>query len=510
MIGAEECVIQSVDISQYQELQFSCDARRPGGDSNWTGINVVFYDENFGFIFSPNPVQVTDDSFSTYTTTAAIPAEAHHVDVWLYTTEGATVNGCSLTASATVQSPVAPSAPVGSTVSRVTTTPPFCPAYTSSSIYRARPTGTVMVNADMPEWEQQIENAPPGSEVLLADGVYMLDKPQSPDANTVFMANEDVTVRSLSGNADAVIIRSHGYPFDRQDIGFMIAADGITIADLTIHSMRDHAISLQPDLVNGGVLNDTHIYNVDAYDIGTQHFKGNSGGISRDAVIACSSIGYTPGAAIGDYNGGIDIHSGDGVIIRDNYLYNITGDGTGCNVAVPDEACIYISAPAIYMNASSDTIIERNTIVDSFRGISLGLIDGHTGGIVRNNFVYRSVAGDMGISIDKATDSVVEHNTVLVEGYLGPIEVRGGSGHTLSNNLTNLPIRFHNNPVDIFAEGNIEYATDADFETPGQPHLRAGSVAIGAGIEPATVVYDIDGDTRLGPWDVGADQFTPE
>lgn len=376
----------------------------------------------------------------------------------------------------------------------------FCPAYTSSPVYRHR-AQTLVLAADDPDWEQQIADAPSGTEILLQDGEYLLDR------YTVYMGNSDVTVRSLSGNRGAVIIRGLGYTAGENE-GFMIAADRITIADITVHQMVHHAVSMKPGSEADGSLDSTYLYNLHLYDIGTQHIKGSRGGDNTGALVACSSIGYTSGGAVGDYNGGIDIHRGVDVVIRDNRFYNITGDGTGCNVAVPTGSCHYISAPAVYMGDSRDTLVERNIVTDSFRGISLGLIDGHTGGIVRNNFVYRSSSGDMGISIENSVNTLVEHNTVLVEGYIGPIEVRGGSGHTIRNNLSNAPVWLRDGAADIIRQGNIEFATDDDFVAPGDPHLHAGSVAIGSGVAATGVTADIDGDLRSGRWDVGADHFT--
>ncbi|MEM7256541.1 MAG: Ig-like domain-containing protein, partial [Pseudomonadota bacterium] len=404
-------------------------------------------------------------------------------------------------------------------VSPVITAAPFCPAYTSSPMHRTR-ANTLVVSANDPDWEYAIEAAPAGTEVLLEDGVYQLDKAEYPDANTIFLSSPDVTVRSLSGNRDAVIIRGDGYPEKRSDVGFMVVAHGITIADLSIHEVQDHAVSMVPGL-NGGEVQATHIYNIHAYDTGTQHIKGNTGGINRQSVVACSLIGYSDGAVVGDYIGGVDIHAGVDVVVRDNYLYNITGEGTGCSAADLKD-CQHLSAPAIYMNASDDSIVERNIIEDSYRGIALGLVGGHTGGIVRNNFVYlgdsfsytnelfpdANANGDSGISIHDSTDSIVEHNTVYLTGApQGPIEVRGGAGHMLRNNLTNAPIWLRDGASSITQEGNIETATLADFVAPGDVHLSATSSAINAGVVPVAVSVDIDGDPRIDQWDVGADQF---
>lgn len=90
--------IKVVEISQYQELQFSSEAVRLGGEFNRTTIYVVFYDETFASSVEPEPVQITGDStFSTYTNSAVVPPDAQFVDVQLYSTFGATVNSCSLT-----------------------------------------------------------------------------------------------------------------------------------------------------------------------------------------------------------------------------------------------------------------------------------------------------------------------------------------------------------------------------------------------------------------------------
>ena len=384
----------------------------------------------------------------------------------------------------------------------------FCPAYEQSDLYRAR-NATITISPIDPDWEQAIETALPGTEVLMLDGVYTLDRdvPGFPNEHTVYLSNPNVTIRSHSGNQGGVVIHGHGYPGNQKDIGFLVAADGITIADLTIYNMRDHAVSMNPISQADEILEGTYLYNVQALNIGTQHIKGNAGGHNSNAVVACSILGYSAGAAYGDYNGGIDIHSGQNVVLRDNYLYNITGSGNGCNAADTTDCPPYVSAPAIYMNGSSDSIVERNIVVDSFRGISLGLVDGHAGGIVRNNFVYREAAGDMGISIENATDAVVEHNTVLVEGYFAPIETRGGSGHALRNNLTNAPIVLRDNTQHAVLEGNVENASAADFVAAGDLHLDAGSAAVGAGVPPSSVVDDFDGDVRVGKWDAGADQI---
>jgi len=56
--------------------------------------------------------------------------------------------------------------------------------------------------------------------------------------------------------------------------------------------------------------------------------------------------------------------------------------------------------------------------------------------------------------VEKSVGTIVEHNTVLVEGYWAPMQVRGGSGHVFRNNLTNLPIQLHDGAFVISNQGN--------------------------------------------------------
>lgn len=396
------------------------------------------------------------------------------------------------------QQPESATTPVDAEAARVKN---FCPAYEDSALYRSR-ANTIVISPDDSNWELKIENAQANTEILLMDGEYLFDY------GSIFMQEPDITVRSLSGDRDSVRIRGLGF-YQGSNEGFMIAADRITIADLTMHDIRRHAIAMKPGFDEDAILDQTYIYNMNLYDIGTQQIKGADSGENRDAVVACSRIGYTESAVRGDYIGAIGIFEGSDVIVRDNYIYNITGDGTGCNVAAPQEPCNYDTVPAIYMRVSRDSIIERNIVVDSWRAISLGLTNGHVRGIIRNNYIYREGPGDMGISVERSIDTIVEHNTVFVGEYFAPIQVRAGSGHIFRNNLTNAPIHTRDGATNISIEGNgnIDFATVNQLLSPRNPHLKADSYAIGAGVSPATVTEDIDGQRRINSWDVGADQF---
>lgn len=351
-----------------------------------------------------------------------------------------------------------------------------CPAYPESLHYRT-PTNTL--TADPSNWVQTIGNAEPGDEILLEDGVYTFD-------GYAVVFEKPLTIRSKSGNPNDVVIQGHGYGEPSEAL--MIMADDVHIADITVKDVHDHAISFKENFARSVV------YNVDLYDIGTQHIKGSHMG--PDGVIACSNIGYQNPTGTGDYNSGIDLHGAVAWTIRDNTFYNIYGDGSGC---VVDRDCGTQhpggGSAILLWNNSKDNTIERNKITESFRGISLGLSTPYSGGIVRNNLIYRALPGkegvngfieaDTGISMIGAENVVVEGNSVILSGdYQGPIEVQDATGIKVVNNLISKP---------VWNRGNADYngctsqnATDCDDEAFGNTILQS--------IDVQTADADTDAD----------------
>lgn len=309
-----------------------------------------------------------------------------------------------------------------------------CPAYLQAPIYRPRERTLLIGPQD--DWVRLIESAAAGTDIQLADGTYRLRKHN-------VLVNDEVTIRSASGARDSVLIEGRGY--EKNGEGLVIIGRNVTIADLSMTDMRDHGISVKPQL---GATNAPHIYNVHLYDIGTQHIKSDIGG-TRNGIIACSSIGYSKNGARGDYNGAIDLHGAISWIVSDNTIYSIRGDGSGCNV---DTDCgRHVSGPAILVwNKSSGTVVERNQITNSYRNIAFGLGRGHDGGVIRNNLIYRNSRGDAGIELQDVNDTLVENNTVLLNGtYRGAIEYRETRNIIVRNNVLS------SNPWD---RGNNESA----------------------------------------------------
>lgn len=165
----------------------------------------------------------------------------------------------------------------------------------------------------------------------------------------------------------------------------------------------------------------------------------------------------------------------------------------------------------------SGHVLERNRIRDCARGIGIGLRAEVYGSIVRNNFVFSSHAGsgehDVGIVLERAHDTVVEHNTVYFahpDAYPNAIEYRWGStsGLVVRNNLVNRMIRARDG-ASATVEGNVTAVESEVFvdASAGDLHLArcdvAGVVDAASSTETAD---DVDGEPRDGEPDVGADE----
>lgn len=377
----------------------------------------------------------------------------------------------------------------------------FCPIYSESPIYRSRARQVVVGPTD--DWKGAIINASNGTEVILRAGNYDLD------ASGLWLGVGDITIRGETGNADDVVIRGRGYATGDVE-AFVIAAPGITIADLSITRVRNHGISLKGE----SNADNAHMYNVHLSDIGTQEIKMTAGG-TRDVVIACSRMGYSVGAVRGDYIGGIDLHTCNNCQIRDNLLYNFVGDGSGCEVDI--DCGTYTSGPAILVwNNSTGTIIERNTLIGNFRNIALGLGRGHEGGIVRNNILYRSQSGDAGIELQTANNVHVLHNTIFAFGYPGGIEIRDSAGVVIQSNLVNASIWNRGN-ASFSEDGNRVDLTQAKFQPFSFDYNRPANFIIPRVIADASLINactlsphattDIDGQLR-DVCHIGADHFS--
>jgi hypothetical protein len=391
------------------------------------------------------------------------------------------------------------------------------------------PPGGATVNvATVEELKDAVESAAAGDTILIADGAYELN------GVYLWVDTPGVTLRSASGNRDAVILDGN---YQTTEIVTVTASD-VTIADLSLRRAFTHPIHVTTT-ESADTLN-TMIYNVRIVDPGQQAIKINPWAsrthFPDNGTIACSHIELTDAGRIevwningSCYTGGVDAHWARDWTIRDNLI-----EGFWCSIG--------LSEHAVHMwRGCRDTVVERNVTRENARGIGFGLASGgeartypddpcpsadyvgHYGGIIRNNAVFASSSGlfdsehsfDCGICLASACGARVFHNTVVsTQPPFSSIEWRWPSTDAeITNNLATHNYRERDGATAILA-GNLESQPLSLFvDGPGGDlHLAStASVAIDQVAAPAEVVDDIDGDGRpVGPSsDVGADEHRP-
>ena len=327
-----------------------------------------------------------------------------------------------------------------------------------------------------------------------------------------------------------------------------IVASGVTIADLTLSNARDHLIHVQ---TRGRETRNTRIYNVTMIDPGEQAIKVNpnqdgrpfapdSQAYTDDGEVACSRIELTDAGRArvdrrfgdGCYTGGIDAHQSRAW----RFVYN-TISGFWCERGLSEHA-IHV------WTGSRDTVIEGNQIINSARGIGLGLgrydgtrwrnytdgvcdgehNRGHYGGRIRNNTILandrRAAASqygiDVGIALEAVCGTAVVNNTVIstVGFRSSAIEWRFPvtTGVVVMNNLTNGRLAGRNGASAAVLTNLTDASADWFRSVDGDGDLHL-SQPIASVIRRGTAVPDLmvdkDGAPRGAAPDVGAYEYRP-
>jgi hypothetical protein len=162
-------------------------------------------------------------------------------------------------------------------------------------------------------------------------------------------------------------------------------------------------------------------------------------------------------------------------------------------------------------------MVERNVVIDCYRGIALGLGPGafstprpgagqadHKGGLVRHNVVVNLNAwADEGIEANAAPDVRVEFNTVMVEGTLPwSISLRFPQTSALvRNNLSSRRV-LSRNEGQLREEGNVQGAERTWFVDVESGNLRLAGTAVRA-IDAGVTVREVEADFEGLPRTVG-------
>jgi hypothetical protein len=320
-----------------------------------------------------------------------------------------------------------------------------------------------------------------------------------------------VQIRGATGNPEDVVIEGAGMLDSLVPFGIQVfTASDVLIADLSVRNVYYHAIAVQGD--QGA--NDVTLYHLRLSDAGQQIVKGVTG--TDDVRIEYSELflsngavnhpeGSPPGSC---YTNAIDGVGSDRWIIRDNLIHDIRCQD------------LSLAGPSILLwQGAEDTLVERNTIINSSRGISLGLVSAtdHFNGIVRNNFIRMDPAASYAVDVPIYTTSPNAHvlnNSALTSGrYANAIEVRyaGATGVLVANNLIDAAIQPRNGAVPVLSNnlGGAQSAWFVDVAS-GDLHLTAAaSPAMASATALLDAADDFDGQLRpsgTNQSDIGADQ----
>jgi hypothetical protein len=385
---------------------------------------------------------------------------------------------------------------------------PFTTSLEAASVKSAPPlpppSGTVVRVTSEGELQQAIAWLTSDMTIVIAPGTYEL-------SSTLYVNGSfaNVTIRGETDNHDDVVLVGRG--MTNEDYGavpFGIWTGGdvpnITIANLTIRDIWDNPIILNPGTQS------PRIYNVRLIDAGQQFIKSNSDGVSvgvDNGIVEYSTIEYTT-TARSWYTNGVDVHTGHDWIVRNNLFLRIRG---------PEGQ---LAGPAVLMwNGSSGSLVEGNTFIDCHREISLGLElrtpDDHTGGLIRNNFIYRSPSVDGGgaIQVWDSPDTRVVHNSILMNWPdSGSIEYRypDTTNVLIENNLADNP-DWARGGATATVRGNVWTADSGFFvdASGGDFHLTPEAAgALDLVDVSADAPMDWDGEARPSgsAADVGADE----
>ncbi|MBW1712195.1 MAG: right-handed parallel beta-helix repeat-containing protein [Deltaproteobacteria bacterium] len=339
--------------------------------------------------------------------------------------------------------------------------------------------------------------------IVLQDGTYSLDQ-------GLWISAEGVTIRSASGNRDAVIIQGQGMYGGMSHV-IWAAASNFTIRDLTLGLVANHAIQVHGDLdADNFTMANCRI--IDCYEqlVKVSYNPDNTALGSDNGLVEGCLFEYTAGIGPQYYIGGIDAHNAKNWIVRNNIFIGIRSPA--------DEVAEF----AIHFWSNSEnTLAEGNLIINCDRGIGFGLGDrAHVGGTIRNNMIYHDASegfADVGIDLESTVGAQVYNNTIFQEhSYPSAIEYRwpASTGLLIVNNLTNRPITARdgatatvsNNVTSAQAEWFVE-ATAANL------HLSspvAGVVDQGLAIEDFTTDFDGNERPQGAGIDIGADEYMPE
>jgi hypothetical protein len=367
--------------------------------------------------------------------------------------------------------------------------------------------GSVVTVSTVQELRDAVAAATPGTIIELTDGTYAWDD------NTTLVRFEDkqnITVRSQSGNRDAVVLQGLGIDSSTEFHFKLYRSDYITIEDLTMKDVYWHCVQLNQGSEYFAVRNCV------MWDAGEGPIKstveGNQTGPWCDyGLVEDCVIGYTDTGERGVVEGG-DIIAVAGWVVRNTEFYRVIHPRRN-----------KVGYGFFAKSASEDTVIENCYFQDCEVSISFGgggspieihrngNPSEHYRGILRNNIVHYS--DDVAVYMNTAEDFKIYNNTFWTENGFSSIDIRFSASYgDIVNNICTEGYRLRDGATATLAT-NLFYADSSLFvdQVNADYHLVSTATdAIDQGTDTtADVPTDMDGESRPkgSAVDIGADEY---
>lgn len=369
--------------------------------------------------------------------------------------------------------------------------------------------------ADATALRDAINNAAPGHEIVLAPGTYtvvgnlLCDVAGTAGAPIVVRAATPRTALIRFDALEGFKISEPYWRFQGLDI------EGICASD----SNCEHAFHLF-GAADFAVIRDNHVRDFNAQIKSNGDFVGPNFVFPDDVLVEGNRFYDSRERNTGNPVTKIDVVGGRRWVVRANLIADFEKNGGN-----------FISYAAFLKGNSRDGLFERNLVLceRAFTGgIRLGLSFGgggtspgsicedgsctpeHQNGIMRNNIIVNCPA-DVGIYLNAATNSRIQHNTLY---NTTGIDVRFvASTADLRNNLLNGQIRNRDGGTSV-QTGNLSQVSLANFATWFQApaladfRLLDGSAIVDLGTAAPLVVDDYCANARDdGQPDVGAVEY---
>jgi len=343
-------------------------------------------------------------------------------------------------------------------------------------ISRSNASNTVIDIISVEELHAAMIDLRPNTVLLLSPGRYDLK-------TTLAIEVDNITIRGDSDRCDAVALVGKGMDNEKGkdliDHGIWSNARNLKVQNLSIRDVYRHAITFD------GKAKSPELYNLALVDAGEQFVKVNpvdfGEGVDKGR-LEYSVIRYSDGPAKTDhgsgtgYTNGIDIHAGEGWIIKDNLFLDIHA---------PDDADHLWNPAILAWNGASGTIVENNRFHNVDRAIAFGLTErteDHRGGIIRHNMIaldanlfstWRRQTADAPILVWSSPDTFVENNSIITRGNTrSTIELRFKSdGAWIARNIIDAPISDRDNSIVTMRE-NENIDSLSYFIDPSSADLR--------------------------------------